>query len=119
MAHAILRDGFFPEHYSIPLIHGVIIHYIMRRLDKTEIQQALESLPGWSLQDEKIYCEFVFDDFVSAFGFMSRAALLAERMNHHPEWSNVYNRVTVHLTTHDAGGITENDTKLAGLLSEL
>ncbi len=73
----------------------------------------LAKLPGWGIDQEKLYREFVFDDFNAAFGFMSRVALAAEAANHHPEWFNVYNRVRVHLTTHDAGGITERDVDLA------
>ena len=62
---------------------------------------------------------FVFDNFVEAFGFMSRVALLAEAANHHPEWSNVYNRVDIYLTTHDAGGLTQRDFSLAGQIDRL
>ena len=91
----------------------------MERLDTDHIRERLGSLPGWSLQEGKLYREYEFADFVEAFGFMTRAALAAERMNHHPEWSNVYNRVTVRLTTHDAGGITDRDLKLAGTLNDL
>lgn len=91
----------------------------MERLDADHVRERLGSLPGWSLQDGKLYREYEFADFVEAFGFMARAALTAERMNHHPEWSNVYNRVTVRLTTHDAGGITDRDLKLAGALNDL
>jgi 4a-hydroxytetrahydrobiopterin dehydratase len=91
----------------------------MERRDTDHIRERLGSLPGWSLQEGKLYREYEFADFVEAFGFMTRAALAAERMNHHPEWSNVYNRVTVRLTTHDAGGITDRDLKLAGTLNDL
>ena len=91
----------------------------MERLDADHVRERLGSLPGWSLQDGKLYREYEFADFVEAFGFMARAALTAERMNHHPEWSNVYNRVTIRLTTHDAGGITDRDLKLAGALNDL
>lgn len=71
----------------------------------------------WTVQNEKLHRQFVFDDFVTAFAFMARIALIAERMNHHPEWFNVYNRVTVDLTTHDAGGITELDVSLASSMN--
>lgn len=91
----------------------------MERLDADHVRERLGSLPGWSLRDGKLYREYKFADFVGAFGFMARAALTAERMNHHPEWSNVYNRVTVRLTTHDAGGITDRDLRLAGALNDL
>ena len=91
----------------------------MERLDADQIRERLGSLPGWSLREGKLYREYGFADFVEAFGFMTRAALAAERMNHHPEWSNVYNRVTIRLTTHDAGGITDRDLRLAGALNDL
>ncbi len=76
---------------------------------------ALESLSGWEMVDgrDAITKTFTFKDFNAAWGFMSRAALVAEQMNHHPEWFNVYNRVEVTLSTHDAGGLTEKDIKLA------
>ena len=76
---------------------------------------------GWSHDAERdaIAKTFKFKNFVEAFGFMTRAALHAEKLNHHPEWSNVYNRVEVTLTTHDAGGLTELDVKLAGKLDAL
>ncbi|MCE2507713.1 MAG: 4a-hydroxytetrahydrobiopterin dehydratase [Nitrosopumilaceae archaeon] len=91
----------------------------MERLDTDHIRERLGSLPGWSLREGKLYREYEFVDFVGAFGFMAKAALAAERMNHHPEWSNVYNRVTIRLTTHDAGGITDRDLRLAGALNNL
>lgn len=87
-------------------------------LANTELEAALERLPGWTLDRQKLYREFVFRDFNEAFGFMSRAALAAEAANHHPEWSNVYNRVRVHLTSHDAGGITQRDLDLAAHMNE-
>jgi len=76
-------------------------------------------LPGWSVKNDKLYKEFQFNDFNQAFGFMTRAAMEIEKMNHHPEWFNVYNRITVELTTHDAGGITDNDVNLARILNSL
>ncbi len=84
-----------------------------KKLSDAEIQQRLGARPAWKLDGDKLYREFQFDDFVAAFGFMARVALVAERRNHHPEWFNVYNRVQVHLATHDAGGITELDFQLA------
>lgn len=89
------------------------------KLSDNEIRSRLNGLEGWTLDDGKLHRKFQFGDFVAAFGFMSRAALLAEKMNHHPEWTNVYNRVEVWLTTHDAGGISEKDFELAGKLSDL
>ena len=91
----------------------------MEKLGEEQIRRELESLPGWSVSNGKLHKDFEFADFVEAFGFMTRAAIMAERMNHHPEWFNVYNRVSVDLMTHDAGGITGNDVKLAGALNDL
>jgi 4a-hydroxytetrahydrobiopterin dehydratase len=73
----------------------------------------LAELDGWSLRDERLYKQFGFPDFVRAFGFMTRVALEAEKLDHHPDWSNVYAKVDVSLWTHDAGGITEYDLELA------
>ena len=89
------------------------------KLSPAEIERRLQALPDWVLDQHKLYRQFVFRDFVEAFGFMSRVALLAEAMNHHPEWSNVYNRVDIHLTSHDAGGISERDFSLAGRINRL
>ena len=91
----------------------------MIKLTQEDIDEKLKSLPGWSVVNEKLHKEFLFDSFNQAFGFMTRAAMEIEKMNHHPEWFNVYNRITVELTTHDAGGITENDINLAGILNSL
>lgn len=87
----------------------------MERLDAASLRDGLSALPDWTLeQDEKaILREYRFADFVQAFAFMTRVALVAERSNHHPEWSNVYNRVSMRLTTHDAGGLTRRDFDLA------
>ena len=92
-----------------------------KQLSPETIQQALaeESLSGWSVVDAKLRREFQFRDFVAAFGFMTRSALVAEKMDHHPEWFNVYNRVEVDLTTHDADGITTLDLDLARAMNEL
>jgi len=91
----------------------------MMKLSKTDIDEELKSLPGWSVVNEKLHKEFQFDNFNQAFGFMTRAAMEIEKMNHHPEWFNVYNKITIELTTHDAGGITENDVNLANILNSL
>ncbi len=91
----------------------------MIRLSQTDIDEELKSLPGWSVVNEKLHKEFQFDNFNQAFGFMTRAAMEIEKMNHHPEWFNVYNRITIELTTHDAGGITKNDVNLAKILNSL
>ncbi|PLW82166.1 4a-hydroxytetrahydrobiopterin dehydratase [Kineobactrum sediminis] len=83
------------------------------KLTADEIEQRLVSLPEWGLDRHKLYRHYVYTTFIEAWGFMSQVALLAEVQNHHPEWSNSYGRVEIYLTTHDAGGITERDFKLA------
>lgn len=87
----------------------------MHRPEKIGAAQALAALPEWTAVDgrDAIARTFMFKDFNAAFGFMTRVALVAERMDHHPEWFNVYNRVEVVLATHDAGGVTELDVRLA------
>jgi len=90
----------------------------IERLSDTAIATALASLPGWGVVNAKLHREYRFADFVHAFGFMATAAIAIEAMGHHPEWSNVWNRVTVDLTTHDAGGITEKDVELAKKLEQ-
>jgi len=90
-----------------------------KRLSSSEIDAALAQLPGWSLKDQKLHREYKFPSFAYAIGFMTAAAVLIERMNHHPEWSNVYNRVSVDLVTHDSGGITNRDVELARTLEEI
>jgi 4a-hydroxytetrahydrobiopterin dehydratase len=89
------------------------------KLSEEEIQQGLLSLPGWEIKDAKLHREYQFPDFVHAFGFMATSAIAIEKMNHHPEWFNVYGRVTVDLTTHDAGGLTVRDFELARLLESI
>jgi len=89
------------------------------KLTDAEAAARLEALPGWSLVGGKLHKAFVFRDFVEAWGFMSAAALVAEAMGHHPEWSNVWNRVTVDLTTHDAGGLSALDFDLAARMEAL
>jgi 4a-hydroxytetrahydrobiopterin dehydratase len=85
-------------------------------LSDSEISEALVELPGWSLHKGKLHREYQFAGFPEAFGFMATAAPTIQKMDHHPEWSNVYNRVTVDLNTHDAGGITKLDFDLALVL---
>lgn len=89
------------------------------RLSDEQIKTELSGLSGWSVVNGKLHKDFVFDDFVEAFGFMTRAAIHIEKMNHHPEWFNVYNKLSVDLVTHDAGGITQNDIVLARTLNSL
>ncbi|MEK6965520.1 MAG: 4a-hydroxytetrahydrobiopterin dehydratase, partial [Thermoproteota archaeon] len=89
------------------------------KLSDDQIKEKLVELQGWELKNGKLHKEFQFADFNQAFGFMTRAAIHAEKMDHHPEWFNVYNKLKVDLMTHDAGGITENDVKLAKILNSL
>ena len=89
------------------------------KLSHAEIDEALSGLDGWSLQGDTLIKVFEFADFTEAFGWMTRIALHAEKMDHHPDWSNVYKTVKVALSTHDAGGITSLDVKLAGLMNSL
>ena len=91
----------------------------MMRLSQQEIDEALKNLSGWGVVNEKLHKEFEFETFNQAFGFMTRAAMEIEKMNHHPEWFNVYNRLIIELTTHDADGITNNDINLAKILNSL
>lgn len=88
----------------------------MQSLSESELRDALQTLGGWSIENGKLHREFRFEDFARAFGFMTMAALSIEKIDHHPEWCNVYNRVTVNLTTHDSGGITGKDVELAKIL---
>jgi 4a-hydroxytetrahydrobiopterin dehydratase len=89
------------------------------KLSQEALTKRLATLEDWSVVDGKLHREFQFADFSAAFGFMTRAALAAEQLNHHPEWFNVYNKVIVDLTTHDAGGITTLDFELAEKMEEL
>jgi 4a-hydroxytetrahydrobiopterin dehydratase len=91
----------------------------VHKLADEAIKTALHDLPGWSVKDAKLHREYQFPDFPHAFGFMTIAAIGIEKMNHHPEWFNVYNRVRVDLTTHDSGGITQKDVDLAQLLEQI
>ena len=92
-----------------------------QKLDEAARRDLSSKLPGWALLRERdaIQKTFKFKDFSEAFGFMTRAALVAEQMNHHPEWLNVWNRVDVTLSTHDAGGLTALDVKLAEAMDKL
>ncbi len=88
-------------------------------LSASELNMALQELKSWSIEQGKLHRHFQFPSFVEAFGFMTSVALVAETMGHHPEWCNVYNRISVDLITHDAGGITMNDIHLAHKMNEL
>lgn len=89
------------------------------KLSAAEVETRLSGLDGWSLSDGKLERQFKFADFARAFGFMASAAIEADKLNHHPEWSNVYNRVIVRLVTHEAKGITDLDFQLARRMNEL
>lgn len=93
---------------------------MIRKLNETERKSVLDDLPGWEFAKNRdaILKTFMFEDFNAAFGFMTRVALEAERLNHHPEWMNVYRTVNVTLSTHDAGGVTELDVELARFMDE-
>ena len=91
----------------------------VQKLSESEVIARLADVPGWQLIDGKLQKTFMFPSFVRAFGFMSSVALVAESMNHHPEWSNVYNRVTIALNTHDVGGISALDFSLAQKIAQL
>ena len=87
------------------------------RLDDHDISARLQQLTDWQIRHGKLYRQFKFRNFVEAFGFMSKVALLAERFDHHPEWFNVYGTVEIWLTTHAAGGISERDFEMATAIS--
>ncbi|HEX7668192.1 MAG TPA: 4a-hydroxytetrahydrobiopterin dehydratase [Polyangiaceae bacterium] len=89
------------------------------KLTGEEIEAGLLATPGWKRQGDKLARQFKFGSFVEAFGWMSSVALVAEKLDHHPEWKNVYDRVEVELTTHDSGGITALDFELARRMNEL
>ena len=88
-------------------------------LQEDAITEALESMDGWTFTGGALEATFIFESFVAAFGWMTQAALVAEKMDHHPDWSNVYRTVNVTLRTHDAGGVTALDLTLARVMSEL
>lgn len=92
-----------------------------QKLSHDEVHTALGKLDGWTLRDDggAITRTFTFKNFVEAWGFMAQSALVAEKLDHHPDWSNVYNRVTVALNTHDVGGITDLDLRLAAAMSAI
>ena len=94
---------------------------MISRYSPSECAAALSEVAGWSLSDDglRIRRMFEFGDFTGAFGFMVQVALMAEKANHHPEWSNVYNKVDITLTTHDAGGLTARDFELARAINAL
>lgn len=90
-----------------------------QKLSESDITLRLRAHPGWSLQEGELRREFTFADFSAAWAFMSRVALIAEQLNHHPSWHNVYNRVTVGLSTHDAGGVSTRDFEFVARVDRL
>lgn len=91
----------------------------MEPLHAHDIATRLGEHPDWELVDATLRREVILASFVQAFGVMAQIAVWAEKLNHHPEWSNVYNRITIELTTHDAGGLTDRDFELAGRIDEI
>ena len=89
------------------------------KLTTLQIENEILNLSDWTVQNDKLHKQYHFDSFIEAFGFMTSVALVAESMNHHPEWTNVYNRVTIDLTTHDSGGISALDFELAKRADEI
>ncbi len=97
---------------------------MIERFSQDVVEISLKSLNGnqeaaWSIKEGRLHRAFKFSNFVSAFGFMAQVAILAERANHHPEWSNVYNKVFINLTTHEAKGLTKRDFELAQEINEI
>lgn len=91
----------------------------MTKLSENDISLKLKNLPNWSLNKANIERKLKFNNFIEAFSFMTQIAIIAEKLNHHPDWNNCYNKLNISLTTHDAGGITEKDFELANLIENL
>ena len=92
---------------------------MIEKLSESSVANKLSKLSEWQLKDEKLFKKFQFSDFAEAFSFMTRVAIIAEKADHHPEWFNVYNRVEIYLTTHDANGISERDFSLAAKIDKM
>ena len=92
---------------------------LLTRLEMNDVHKRMATLPAWQNVEGSIHRSFLFRDFVDAFAFMSSVALTAERMEHHPEWRNVYNRVDITLSTHEVGGLSANDFALAAAIDGL
>ena len=88
-------------------------------IEKNQLDSFIEKNPSWVIDSKTIKKEFKFENFIEAFGFMSKVALLSEKIDHHPDWQNTYNKVKINLTTHDKGGITTNDINLAESIDKL
>lgn len=91
----------------------------MEALSENTIKERLDKMEGWEYADNAIHTSIQFNDFKDAFAVMTRIAFEAESLNHHPDWTNVYNKLHISLSTHDAGGITENDFQLAAIIDAL
>ena len=91
----------------------------MKKLDKASIQERLKDLEGWDYKEEAIHTSLEFENFKEAFATMTRIAFEAELQQHHPDWTNVYNTLNISLSSHDAGGVTEKDFKLAKTIEEI
>ena len=89
------------------------------KLSEPEVRERLARVPRWALRDGRLHCDFAFRDFVEAFGFMARVALLAESKDHHPDWSNAWNKVSIDLVSHDVGGLSQRDFDLATAIDAL
>ena len=89
------------------------------KLSEQEVAAGLHHLPGWTVANGNLHREFEFKDFSAAFGFMTRVAIAAEKMDHHPDWSNAWNNVMVNLSTHSVGGLTKNDFALATAIQQI
>jgi len=98
------------------MIISVMSEVKYKKLSEHELEEQVKVMKGWELKNGKLEKSFRFSNFVEAFGFMTKIALEAEKINHHPEWFNVYDSVSIKLTTHDAGGITDFDIKLANII---
>jgi 4a-hydroxytetrahydrobiopterin dehydratase len=107
------------EWIKLRVPEGTGVQMSRGKLSKQEITAGLSKLDGWSVVNGHLHRMFEFKDFKQAFGFMKRVALAADRMDHHPDWSNAYNKVTIDLSTHSAGGLTKNDFELAGKIQTI
>lgn len=91
----------------------------MKKMNEDDINRRLEDLEGWEYKEDAIHTSFEFENFKEAFSVMTRIAFEAEAQQHHPDWTNVYNQLNISLSTHDAGGVTEKDFKMAGTIEEI
>ena len=104
---------------QIPSVTQIKTELMQNLLDATQLKDAQNLLPDWEVSGEFLFRIFLFKNFVEAFDFMTTISSTAEEMNHHPDWSNVYNKVEVRLSTHDSGGVTSLDVELASVMDSL